>query len=45
MEEQEAIDFLENLLENIGDIRSEPRVATGAASDLEDDAEQEVVPE
>jgi CarD family transcriptional regulator len=39
MEEQEAIDFLENLLENIGDVRAEPRAtaATGATLGTDDD--------
>ena len=44
MEEQEAIDFLENLLEDIGGGRGEPRVAAGAAPELDDD-DVEVAPE
>ncbi len=37
MEEQEAIDFLENLLENISGDRGEAGVSAGGASDLDDD--------
>jgi CarD family transcriptional regulator len=45
MEEQEAIDFLENLLENIGGDRGEARVAAGAAGEPDEPEEHEPAPE
>ena len=45
MEEQEAIDFLENLLEDIGGGRGESRVAAGGAAAELDDDDVEVAPE